>query len=73
MTTIGFIGLGIMGAPMARNLVAAGYELQVFDVNAEAAAAFDGATAQPSAKAGARLPRLARNSRGRTCRSASRR
>ena len=27
---IGFIGLGIMGKPMARNLVAAGYELVVF-------------------------------------------
>ena len=31
-TTIGFIGLGIMGAPMARNLMAAGYELTVLDV-----------------------------------------
>jgi 2-hydroxy-3-oxopropionate reductase len=30
--TIGFIGLGIMGAPMARNLMAAGYELTVLDV-----------------------------------------
>ena len=30
--TIGFIGLGIMGAPMARNLLAAGYELSVLDV-----------------------------------------
>ncbi len=30
--TIGFIGLGIMGAPMARNLLAAGYELTVLDV-----------------------------------------
>ena len=29
---IGFIGLGIMGAPMARNLVGAGYELTVLDV-----------------------------------------
>jgi 2-hydroxy-3-oxopropionate reductase len=27
MERVGFIGLGIMGAPMARNLVAAGYEL----------------------------------------------
>lgn len=26
-TTIGFIGLGVMGAPMARNLLAAGYEV----------------------------------------------
>ena len=28
---IGFIGLGIMGRPMAKNLVAAGYSLVVFD------------------------------------------
>lgn len=27
MTTVAFIGLGIMGAPMARNLVSAGYEV----------------------------------------------
>ncbi|MGB1718136.1 MAG: NAD(P)-binding domain-containing protein, partial [Candidatus Latescibacterota bacterium] len=26
-TQIGFIGLGIMGAPMAKNLLAAGYQL----------------------------------------------
>ncbi len=30
--TIGFIGLGIMGRPMARNLLAAGYGLTVLDV-----------------------------------------
>jgi 3-hydroxyisobutyrate dehydrogenase len=30
---IGFIGLGNMGAPMARNLLAAGYELSVFDLS----------------------------------------
>lgn len=29
---IGFIGLGIMGKPMAKNLVKAGYELMVFDL-----------------------------------------
>lgn len=29
---IGFIGLGIMGKPMARNLLKAGYELIVYDV-----------------------------------------
>jgi 2-hydroxy-3-oxopropionate reductase len=31
---IGFVGLGIMGKPMAKNLVAAGHELTVFDINA---------------------------------------
>lgn len=30
---IGFIGLGIMGKPMARNLLNAGYSLVVYDVN----------------------------------------
>lgn len=35
---LGFIGLGIMGRPMAKNLVKAGYELVVFDFNKEAVA-----------------------------------
>ena len=30
---IGFIGLGIMGKPMAKNLIKAGYELIVHDIN----------------------------------------
>ena len=34
---IGFIGLGIMGKPMAKNLVKAGYELIVSDKYAKAA------------------------------------
>ena len=29
---IGFIGLGIMGKPMARNLIKAGHQLVVFDI-----------------------------------------
>lgn len=29
---IGFIGLGIMGKPMAKNLIKAGYDLKVFDI-----------------------------------------
>ena len=32
---IGFIGLGIMGKPMARNLLKAGHELVVFDISAQ--------------------------------------
>lgn len=36
MTTIGFIGLGSMGLPMARNLVARGFEVTGFDLRAEA-------------------------------------
>lgn len=32
MSTIGFIGLGIMGKPMSRNLLKAGYRLVVYDV-----------------------------------------
>ena len=40
MKRLGFIGLGAMGAPMARNLVAAGFELAVFDVDKQRARAF---------------------------------
>lgn len=46
MTTIGFIGLGHMGNPMAGNLLKAGFQLSVFDVNREAM--------QPLVKAGAK-------------------
>lgn len=35
---IGFIGLGIMGKPMAKNLIKAGYNLIVSDLNKEAVA-----------------------------------
>lgn len=35
MKKIGFIGLGLMGQPMAINLVKAGYELTVYDRNPE--------------------------------------
>jgi 3-hydroxyisobutyrate dehydrogenase-like beta-hydroxyacid dehydrogenase len=37
---IGFIGVGRMGDPMARNLINAGLELTVFDTNKSAAEAF---------------------------------
>lgn len=33
---VGFIGLGIMGKPMAKNVLKAGYELTVFDINKDA-------------------------------------
>ncbi|MBN2011525.1 2-hydroxy-3-oxopropionate reductase [candidate division KSB1 bacterium] len=33
MERIGFIGLGIMGAPMAQNLIKAGYYLHVYDID----------------------------------------
>ena len=33
---IGFVGLGIMGKPMAKNLIKAGYELIVYDFNRQA-------------------------------------
>jgi len=35
MKKIGFIGLGIMGKPMAKNLLKAGYTLTVYDIVAE--------------------------------------
>jgi 4-hydroxybutyrate dehydrogenase/sulfolactaldehyde 3-reductase len=36
MTTVGFIGLGTMGAPMARNLIKKGFDLVAFDLNGKA-------------------------------------
>ncbi|MCD8503776.1 MAG: 3-hydroxyisobutyrate dehydrogenase [Burkholderiaceae bacterium] len=51
MTTIAFIGLGNMGAPMARNLIKGGLNLRVFDVIESLAVPFSdlGATVCDSA------------------------
>ena len=51
--TIGFLGLGRMGAPMAANLLKAGHDLMVHDVSAEAVTALvaQGAKAAGSAAA----------------------
>lgn len=53
MERIGFIGLGIMGKPMARNLLKAGYSLVVHDLNRSAVEelAGEGAKAASSSKA----------------------
>jgi len=42
MSTLGFIGLGIMGKPMAKNLLKAGYDLVVLDINPDAVAELTG-------------------------------
>jgi 2-hydroxy-3-oxopropionate reductase len=49
---VGFIGLGIMGKPMARNLIKAGHQLAVYDIVVEAAAEMEasGAVRCQSAK-----------------------
>ena len=36
MQKIGFIGIGIMGKPMVKNLIDAGYPLVAYDINKEA-------------------------------------
>ena len=36
MEKLGFIGVGMMGKPMAKNLLKAGYELTVLDLNSVA-------------------------------------
>ena len=36
MKKLGFIGVGIMGKPMAKNLIDAGYDLIAYDINEEA-------------------------------------
>ncbi|UFN49784.1 3-hydroxyisobutyrate dehydrogenase [Roseomonas sp. OT10] len=54
MARIGFVGLGNMGGPMARNLLRAGHELAVFDLSAEAMAHVPGARQTGSAAEAAR-------------------
>ena len=51
--TVGFIGLGNMGGPMALNLVKAGFELVVHDINPARVAPLvaAGATVEAAAKA----------------------
>ncbi len=46
LTRIGFIGLGKMGAPMARRLLAAGFHVVAYDIRPDAvnAACRDGAS-----------------------------
>lgn len=53
--TIGFVGLGAMGLPMALNLLQAGYQVQGFDLNPAAleALTIGGGTAAASAAAAA--------------------
>jgi 3-hydroxyisobutyrate dehydrogenase/putative dehydrogenase len=59
MTRVGFVGLGAMGAPMARKLAAAGFDLAVFDIDQQRTrAAADelgarAATSPPDVAAGA--------------------
>ncbi|WP_116198416.1 2-hydroxy-3-oxopropionate reductase [Amycolatopsis circi] len=43
MSKIGFIGLGVMGTPMAAHLAAAGHEVSGFDLNADALAKLEAA------------------------------
>ena len=51
MSTIAFIGLGHMGAPMAINLHQAGHHVQAFDLSAAALSAVAAAGAQAAASA----------------------
>ena len=48
---VGFIGLGIMGRPMARNLMTAGYSLTIFDVVGSAMEEVAGDGAKPASSA----------------------
>jgi len=55
MTRIGFVGLGNMGGPMARNLAAAGHSVKIFDLVPDLATAVAAAApaAQPQQQAAA--------------------
>ena len=56
---VGFIGLGVMGAPMAANILKGGHELTVYDRSAEAVARL----VQAGAKAAANPREVARPAR----------
>jgi len=51
--TVGFIGLGNMGKPMASNLCRKGFALAVYDINAEAMRTLTGLGARAATSAGA--------------------
>lgn len=53
MATIGFIGLGNMGAPMAANLVKAGHSVRGYDISANAVQTLASAGVQPAHSAAA--------------------
>ncbi|MBY6260870.1 NAD(P)-dependent oxidoreductase [Azospirillum sp. 412522] len=53
MTTVGFIGLGSMGMPMAHNLLAKGFAVQGFDVRNGSVAALAARGARPATSAAA--------------------
>ena len=49
MASVGFIGLGTMGGPMARNVLKGGHALTVFDLNPAAVEALVAAGARAAA------------------------
>lgn len=51
MKTIGFIGLGAIGTPMAANLAKAGFEVRGYDVRAESVASLVSAGGKPATSA----------------------
>lgn len=51
MTTVGFIGLGSMGLPMAKNLAARGFRVQGFDIRPAALDALSAAGGLPASSA----------------------
>jgi 2-hydroxy-3-oxopropionate reductase len=50
---LGFVGVGVMGGPMARRLIEAGYSLVVYDLSAPAVAALTALGARAAASASA--------------------
>ena len=66
MATIGFIGLGIMGKPMARNLIKAGYPLVVHNRSRGAVEELSKEGAQTAASPEERGDRLSVESRSLT-------
>lgn len=52
MASVAFIGLGNMGGPMAKNLIAANHDVSVFDLSADACADLENAGAKVASSTG---------------------
>ena len=58
MSTVAFIGLGIMGEPMARNLLKGGHIVRAFDVRTSAMEAISSKGAVPVSYTHLTLPTI---------------
>ena len=47
MATVGFIGIGVMGAPMSKNIIKGGHKVKAYDINRQSLSKIEPLGAQP--------------------------